>query len=579
MKKAVVGITLGLLFCGAVFSWAKYESGSRDAASSVMYGNSGSGITPVAVDASGKIQLNMTSMTSDITTTGNVTAGGGISAVRLTENVYNASGSIINGNTTYRFSGSELFKSVDNMQTWSVIKGFSNATQARCLYSTDNGYVYLSPYTTSSTSLLNSTDMGLWVSDDGTNFTRNLNLSNNATIWGITENSLGHIYVGTYTITGKYAEIFKSVDNGTSFSSVYANNTTFNHVHDVAVDILTDDIYAALGDIGSGGILKSTDNGTTWIPILTSLPQMTSILTTPTSRLFGTDSSGLGRIYRSTDDTTATIVLDDEFYQNCFLLIRNNNTGNIYAGFKLDPTATMPLKCRLYVSEDDGLTWVVVKELNYLNAGDGFEFSSEFNNSKALIGVRQQGRWENSLLLEDGIYSKLVVDSNDINNDGITRTSGGNYLLVNGNLGVGTTNPVDKLFVTVNTVGNISISSATSNTVGINLIRGGLSTDAYVDRGLYNSGGNLLFQRFASNVTTEDMRILATGLVGIGTSAPSAKLAIKTADSTPASGLFIGGAAGGVITFIGDNTNACWSLYINQTGTATTKQVTCPSAL
>jgi hypothetical protein len=67
--------------------------------------------------------------------------------------------------------------------------------------------------------------------------------------------------------------------------------------------------------------------------------------------------------------------------------------------------------------------------------------------------------------------------------------------------------------------------------------------------------------------------------VGLGTSAPSARLSIKASDSTPASGLFIGGAAGGSITLIGAGTDTCYKLYINATGSTKTEQVVCPATL
>lgn len=216
MKKAVVGITLGLLFCGAVFSWAKYESGSRDAASSVMYGNTGSAITPVAVDASGKIQLNMTAMSSDITTTGNVTGAA------LVANGNSTPGGIVNqGLNVYGPTNSTGF----------LFRGLSNTSVDRVTI-LDNGNVGIG--TTAPITTLDVSGITSGVSIGGTVMpaTTLLRVGTHPT-QGLTVKANGNVGIG---ITAPGASL------------------------DIAGDMITDDINTDGILLNTGGSLVSGDD-------------------------------------------------------------------------------------------------------------------------------------------------------------------------------------------------------------------------------------------------------------------------------------------------------------------------------
>jgi hypothetical protein len=54
--RLIIGIVIGFVLA-ATFAWAKakYEAGSRDAASVVAYGGSGANIIPVQVTANGNL--------------------------------------------------------------------------------------------------------------------------------------------------------------------------------------------------------------------------------------------------------------------------------------------------------------------------------------------------------------------------------------------------------------------------------------------------------------------------------------------------------------------------------------------
>ena len=111
-----------------------------------------------------------------------------------------------------------------------------------------------------------------------------------------------------------------------------------------------------------------------------------------------------------------------------------------------------------------------------------------------------------------------------------------------GNVGIGTTNPGEKLEVE----GNIKLSSIgtgnSANSYGM-LFYGTTSSGTQTDQAKIHSsawvtnsnGGNLqLYTSNASNVITERMRIDGAGNVGIGTTSPGAKLEVSSADNIAA---------------------------------------------
>ncbi|RJQ18402.1 MAG: hypothetical protein C4560_07615 [Nitrospiraceae bacterium] len=237
--------------------------------------------------------------------------------------------------------------------------------------------------------------------DGASDFTRVLLLTEEESIWGFDEDSKGNLYAGVYTL-GRInnAKIFKSTNNGDSFFQIY-DGGTYRHVHAIEVDTLTDYIYTAFADTNKTSVIRrSVDGGTNWEVLLEGIPQITAILATPTARLFGTDLSNMGRIYRTTDDFITTIVLD-EWYQNCFFIRRNPISGHIYAGFKLDPSATSPLRAAIYTSKNDGITWEQLKTLENLAPGEGFWFASNFINNKIYVGWKSDGTYQKGIVITD----------------------------------------------------------------------------------------------------------------------------------------------------------------------------------
>ncbi|OHD23507.1 MAG: hypothetical protein A2Y38_12150 [Spirochaetes bacterium GWB1_59_5] len=323
-------------------------------------------------------------------------------------NVAISSSAIAPNGVIYAGVGSDLKSSSDNGVTWVTLKSFANASEFRAIYAASNGYIYASAMNSYGAPFMDASLNGLWRSVDGTNFTRVIALGEAECIWGLDEDSTGNIYAGAYTLATSPTNdtVYKSGDNGGTWSTVY--DGSYRHVHSVSVDRSTDYVYVAMGDTSyTDTILRSTNGGASFAVIMSDLPQMTAMVASPTARLFGTDKSPLGRIYRTTNDTTYAVTLDTH-YQNCFFLRRNPATGNIYAGFKLDPSATTNFFAGLYVSRDDGVTWNLIRTLDSLAVGEGIWFASEFSAGKILVGNKYDGVWQRGLIVDDSAITTIA---------------------------------------------------------------------------------------------------------------------------------------------------------------------------
>lgn len=306
----------------------------------------------------------------------------------ITSSAIDSTGKIYAGynNGLYGFREGDLY--------WTLLQTFPSTDYFRAVFVASNDYVYASAKTS------DSNYSGLWRSKDGITFTRVLTLAAGEHIWGIDEDANGNIYAGVYTLEATAnSKLYKSTDFGATFSMV-KNFTPFRHIHALTVNKSNGDVYVALGDTyASPQIYKSTDGGTNWSSI-SGILQTTAIIAQSGFRLFGSDQSPYGRIQRTTDDSTITTVLDTH-YQNVFFLRRNPVTGNIYAGFKTDPSATTNLFATLHKSTDDGVTWTEIARLSSLTAGEGYWFASEFHKNKLLICYKVSNAFQNGLVLTD----------------------------------------------------------------------------------------------------------------------------------------------------------------------------------
>jgi hypothetical protein len=125
----------------------------------------------------------------------------------------------------------------------------------------------------------------------------------------------------------------------------------------------------------------------------------------------------------------------------------------------------------------------------------------------------------------------LTISGNSLNNPLMVITSGGTtglYVSNNGNVGIGTTNPLSKLHVYSTTSGEGAVFENTGSS-GITIKSGGSNNTSLV---LDRNGNNwkMLVEVVQSDAlqflynNAEKIRFTNTGLVGIGTTSPSSKL-------------------------------------------------------
>jgi len=129
------------------------------------------------------------------------------------------------------------------------------------------------------------------------------------------------------------------------------------------------------------------------------------------------------------------------------------------------------------------------------------------------------------LLLIVGFF--VFVKTNLVNakdfNFGVT----GDRIFLNGNVGIGTTAPVAKL--DVNTSGNNAIQSYGTNEGSFNARGQG----GYLTMSTYGTTARFGYQTSGYNSATTQLVLDSTGNVGIGTTAPTNRLIVVSADNTP----------------------------------------------
>ena len=145
---------------------------------------------------------------------------------------------------------------------------------------------------------------------------------------------------------------------------------------------------------------------------------------------------------------------------------------------------------------------------------------SQFVQGYDYVGVGIKAGKETSSNLNESTYLAISTNNNISLAERMRITSGGN-------VGIGNNNPTARLeVVTTSGTATAKIWSATNTTpiADLELQRGTNATwgaDVYGDYRLRNDSGALLFQYGESTVTTERMRIDASGNVGIGTNSPT----------------------------------------------------------
>jgi hypothetical protein len=307
---------------------------------------------------------------------------------------------IASDGTLYAGSFNTVYKSVDQGQNWQSLLTFSvSNVELDCVYVSSNNYVFASPNASATTS-----DLGIWRTiNGGQSWTHVLALPAGCNIQSMAEDSNGYLFAGVYTMGNVMnARIYKSTNNGATWDTVYYNSAG-RHIHGVTVDKSNNYVYATIGDHGISswyGVVRSTSDGNnnTWSQILnglTNTAQIDSIISISGARLFGSDDSVIGQIFRTTDDTSYTRVYNTGLLCYGFWFRQNSLNGYVYASFVSNEVSTT---AGIYVSADTGVTWTVYKTFSVPTGGYMCSaLASNFVSGIMYYSVRLSGSYQNGI--------------------------------------------------------------------------------------------------------------------------------------------------------------------------------------
>ena len=229
----------------------------------------------------------------------------------------------------------------------------------------------------------------------------------------------GEIFFGAYQLQ-KIIRIYKSVDNGLTWSLNYSLPETYQHIHNMFIDINQTPVAIYAGLDGGGGILKTTDKGATWTDLRETspgIPQASDygIIYSDTSgyRLVGGETSIVGgySILKTDDDINFRPVLGAG---NGIYFVKKLN-GRLFAG---GCGANAFKSATIYMSEDEGESWKQIYTTSPLTdtagASDGFRYLSQGNymgatEEQIIAGVQSSSR-SPLRILPNGNYAEIIVD-------------------------------------------------------------------------------------------------------------------------------------------------------------------------
>ena len=305
-----------------------------------------------------------------------------------------------------------LYRASKTLKDLSLVYNFEGGSRGlRCIFISDKGSIFVSP----EGNHLGDAMKGVWKSEDkGVSWACVLNLcnyNNPVCIWGIDQSTKGNLFVGVYTLAAgeSRAEIYRGCDDGTGWQLVYKNEMA-RHIHQITCDKYTGHIYASVGDNFSKwrtkSILRSKDEGDTWDVILPELPQVVPVMALKGARLFASDAPGGARIYRTTDDKYAELVLcdPDELY---FYWMRNGNDDCILAS--AIPSSKPCRYAKIYRSLNKGLSWHLVQKFEANSLFDGSMNASNISGSFVVLHVSKNGTVKEPLATDLADLHRLQV--------------------------------------------------------------------------------------------------------------------------------------------------------------------------
>lgn len=137
--------------------------------------------------------------------------------------------------------------------------------------------------------------------DNGGSFQQIWQMQNSCALnWSIASDNKGHVYIGEYgpSDIGMSKQVWKSIDGGDSWQVAFrAPNREGLHIHRVAVDPFSNDVWVTVGDGRENrGAYRSRDAGASWQRLLDT--QATGIAFAEDAVYFGEDHKKRGRVSR-----------------------------------------------------------------------------------------------------------------------------------------------------------------------------------------------------------------------------------------------------------------------------------------
>lgn len=159
---------------------------------------------------------------------------------------------------------------------------------------------------------------GVWKSTDGGDTWTQLSSTTGTDFDYVTKivvDGSGNVVVGTRSTSASNGGIFRSTDNGTSFTNVLDRHATIGSSHCADIEMAADGstFYAAMGIFTSDGIFKSTDSAKTWSRVYnatTSSEERIELACAPSNSNYiyaiVQDNNGdVGKIMKSTNGGTS----------------------------------------------------------------------------------------------------------------------------------------------------------------------------------------------------------------------------------------------------------------------------------